>query len=400
VIPLLSSEEVQDYIRKHEFVDDRQLVLREKNILGLPASRIAEQIRGRRKAREKIPLYYKTAGIIYPPSLNLEQSSSESAARYKADVAQGMLGNRSTSCVDLAGGFGVDSYFFSLAFRSVHYVDRNLELLQIAQHNHSQLGATNISYHHTSAEEFLSQTTEAFDLMYVDPSRRTRANKKVFRFSDCEPDVTDLTRQLLAKARLLVIKASPLIDISIGLTELTKTQGVHIVSVENECKEILFLCDRDFEGQPTIHTVNIQRGARERFSFTKNQELAAQVEFSDPLTYLYEPNASVLKAGAFKLVGMEFHLYKLHPNTHLYTSHELQPDFPGRIFKLLGMVKPDPKQLQSYFKDGKANIMTRNYPLTAEALKKKTKLKDGGQNYLIAFSSTSKKIVAAARRIR
>ncbi len=398
MIALLLQPEVQKFILEHEQDDEKKLVLQHRTILGIPTSVIAEQISGRRKAKVKLPLYYKSQNIIYPPGLNLEQSSSEVTAVFKANTLNSVLGTNKT-IADLTGGFGIDSFFLSKLCKQVSYVEPNNALLQFTAHNHSVLGATNIQHNNNTAEKFLQSYSGKLDCVFIDPSRRNKSNQKVFKLSDCEPDVSVLLPEIFQKSGCALIKTSPLLDIQQGIKDLQHVEKVWVVSVDNECKELLFFCRKRFVGEPSITAVNLQDG-HEDFEFTVTEEKSVALKFSDPLTYLYEPNASILKAGAFKIVGEKFSLLKLHPSTHLYTSTELIQNFPGRIFKITRKVKPDPKALKELFSEGKANVITRNYPLTAEELKKKTKLKDGGALYLLGFSGKSEKHLVAAMRIK
>lgn len=395
----LSAEDLQNYLEEHELEDEKKLILKHKSLFGIPTAVLAEQLRGRRRSREKLPSYYTTPGIVYPPSVHLEQSSSEASAQFKTEVVLNFFSKRK-NCADLTGGFGVDSYFFSKVFEHVDYVEPNERLFEIVRHNHEKLRAKNISHQANTAESFLQQTQKKYDLIFLDPSRRDKANKKVFKFSSCEPDVSALTSFLFGKSDFILIKASPLIDLHQGVQELQHVRAIFILSVKNECKEVLFLCHSAWSGEPTIHAVNIQDNYKEEFSFTRMEEKTSVTEFSEPLTYLFEPNAAILKAGAFKLVSAKFGLKKLHVNTHLYTSKEFVKDFPGRIFQINTIVKPKPAAIKAFFEAGKANVVTRNYPVTAEALKKKMKLNDGGDRYLIGFTSLEKKYTVVADRLK
>jgi 16S rRNA G966 N2-methylase RsmD len=399
VIFRVAAEAVQQYIFDHEHEDVRKLALSKKEILGVPPAVLAEQIRGRKKAKEKLPSYYRTQGIVYPPGINLEQCSSEQAAAFKASVVQKHLGIKLTSCADLTGGFGVDSFAFSKICKAVHTVDSNESLLEIAKHNHTLLGATNIFYHSKTAEDFLLQSENKFDFIFIDPSRRGSGNQRVFKFADCEPNVVDLLDQLLKKSEVVLVKASPLVDITQGLQELPHTQHVYILSVNNECKEVLFLCTSNPEQEPVIHAVNLVHEVVHEFSFSQTEEKKSTSSISAPSTYLYEPNASILKAGAFKLVATRFNIHKVHVNTHLYTSDKLVHDFPGRIFRIEAIVKPDAKSIKPYLPEESANVITRNYPIAADALRKKLKLKDGGYRYVLAFTGMNQKYVLVADRI-
>ncbi len=401
MIDLIASKEVQRFIRENEHIDEKSLVLQKSVLFGIPSSVLADQIRGKRKAKEKLPLLYSTHSIVFPHGINLEQCSSEKTGRHKASIiTQYLTDDQRNKCADLTGGFGIDTLFLSEVFKQIDYIEPEKELLNIARHNHEKLGKSNISYHHQTAELFLQLAKDSFDFIFIDPSRRASGNKKVFRFSDCEPDVVELLPVLLSKSKFLLIKASPLIDIHAGLTDLQNVISVDVVSIDNECKEVLFMCAHKAPDEPLIRAVNIQSDTVQNFSFTRTLEKMAEVKFSEPRTYIYEPNASILKSGAFKVVSSTFKLSRLHPNTHLYTSEEIQEDFPGRIFTILSEVKPDIKSVKPFFPDSKGNVITRNYPLSAEALRKKVRLKDGGNKYLIACSSKNKKHVMVAERLK
>jgi hypothetical protein len=392
-------EDVQNFIRNFEDEDPQAIVLQNKTIAGLPASFVADQISGRKKAREKIPVYYSNPFVAYPPKVNLEQSSSETTARYKLDQIKKSGITSFGNCVDLTGGFGVDSYFFSTLFDSVTYVEPNKTLFDIAASNHHQLGRTNIHHVNSNAHDFLISSKEKFDLVYIDPSRRVSGNQKVYTLSQSEPGVTELLPTIFSKTRLLLIKASPLLDIQLALKELQSVIRVAVVAVNNDCKELLFFVAKEQKEEPLVHTINIRTSSEQIFDFLFSNERESEPAFSDVMDCLYEPNAAIMKAGAFKSVARKFGLAKIHKNTHLYTSKSVLANFPGRIFKVVAQIKPDPIEVKKYFTDGKANIISRNYPLSVDELRKKTKLTEGGEHYLIAFSGTSKKFIVVAERI-
>jgi hypothetical protein len=379
--------EVQEYLVNHEDSDEKDLVLQHKKVLGIPIALLAQQISGRRKAKSKLALWYKTKGIVYPPSVNIEQCSSEATARFKTRIAQSILSDsQNPTIADLTGGFGVDSYFFSLVFDSVHYVEPNDDLFQIVSANHRTLQVKSIVHHQTTAEDFIATRTKV-DLVYIDPSRRDSNSRKVFRLADCTPDISSLQETIFEHSRFLLVKASPLLDIQQGLRELTHTKKVFVVSVNNECKELLFLCEKNYTGHVQIEAVDlfVNGDLKNVLSFLQEEEKNAISVLGEAAEYLYEPNASILKAGAFKLISEKFQLVKLAPNTHLYTSSLLIKDFPGRVFQI-EVLDPDVKELKRFLPNGKANVLTRNYPLKAEELKKKLKLTDGGEKYVIGFS--------------
>lgn len=396
----LAAREIQDFIRSNESLDERELVLKHKEILGVPASLLANQISGRRKSRYKLPDHYAHDGIIYPPAINLEQCSSEATARFKAKVIRDYLAEHGIAPgtgVDLSSGFGVDSYFMQQHFNIFHCVEPDGELQAIAQHNHVIMGGAKAEYHTQSAESFLATTMQSFDFVYLDPSRR-HGTSKVIRFQDCLPNPIGLMPQLLQRSSLVLIKASPMLDVQQGLSELHSVEKVIVVSVDGECKEILFLCTQS-HSIPVIEAVDLFSRTDEcqRFVFAIDDERTARSEFADPKKYLYEPSPSILKAGAFKLVGSRYGLNKMSVNTHLYTSDQLVSGFQGRSFEII-KVNPAAADIAKHFPDRKANVAVRNYPLSPDALKRKWKIGDGGEEYLIGFSGVNKKFIVIARR--
>lgn len=391
---------MQDFIFENEGLDEKVLLLKQKTTLGIPTSIIADQLAGRRKAKYKLPSFYKTKGVVYPPSLNLEQTSSELTAEFKKEIIQSNINLKNKYGADLTGGFGVDSYLLSSICDHLDYVEHNEDLLELAKHNHHLLRANNIRHQLSTTEDFLKSMSQVFDFIFIDPSRRNKS-QKVFKLADGEPNVVALLPLIFTKTDTLLIKASPLLDIQQGLRELINVTKVFVVAVNNECKELLFLCRKGVVIEPEIHCVNlssVNSRNKEVFSLTLSQEVKAKSIFSDPLSFLYEPNASILKSGAFKSIGQQFDLNKIDINTHLYTSDKLVSDFPGRIFKVL-VVNPIPDQLKTIFDGGQANVVTRNYSLTPDELKKKLKLKDGGEKFLIGFSGLKQKYLVAASRI-
>lgn len=376
------------------------MVLKNKVLFSIPSAQLSEQIVSRRKAKEKLPMYYNTAGIIYPPPQNLEQSSSQITALFKSGVMREQAGHDHLTCADLTGGFGVDTFFFSKTVGNMHYVEPETSLLEVARHNHELLGAGNVTYHAATAEAFLETFDHSLDFIYVDPSRRQETGQKVHAFADSQPDIAKLAKKIFGKTHMMLLKASPLLDIQAGIAQLEGVKKVFVVAVRNECKEVLFLCEKGFSGVPAIRAVNIRpEGNNSEFEFTFHDEHDQKVVFSDPLRYLFEPNAAILKAGAFKSVAARFNLAKISVNTHLYTADERVAGFPGKTFEIEKHVKPQPRAVRDSFPDGKANVTTRNYPLSPEALKRKTALKDGGDKFLIGFSAERSRFLVVANRL-
>ena len=336
---------------------------------------ILNQINGLQKAKLKLPTFYENENIVYPVGLSMEQCSSEQTALFKSTLTKGK------TVIDLTGGFGVDAYFFSKQFSEISYVEQNAELFEIAQHNFQVLN-TPIQCYQTSCENFLQKNIKKFDLAYIDPSRRDET-KRVFKLAECTPNVIELLPQLLKTAKQVLIKTSPLLDIKQTLKDLDKVSKVWVVSVNNDCKEVLYLVEATKNTNPEIFAINLAKNTTEKFEFNYDNEIKIAIDFSQPLVYLYEPNASVLKAGGFKSIAKQFNLKKLATNTHLYTSEKLVVDFPGRSFKINHTLEYNEKTFKT-LGIKKANITTRNFPNSIEQIKKKLKLTDGGNDYVFA----------------
>ncbi|GIV37043.1 MAG: hypothetical protein KatS3mg032_1422 [Cyclobacteriaceae bacterium] len=397
-IEKLSSPEVIRFIQENAGLDEQELLLKHDTLLGLPTRLLARQLKGRRKAKEKLPLWYQTPGIVYPPAVALEQCSSEITARYKTGLIMPFVGQNPAQAADLTGGMGVDTFYLSTLFQEVAYVEPDASLLEISRHNHQVLGAKNIHYHALTAHDFLKQNLGKFDLVYADPSRKSSRGSKAIRLQDCSPDITALQNLIFASSPNFLLKTSPLLDISEGLRQLPQTTEVHVVAVNNEVKELLFLATPFLSQQPVIKTVNFQNGNRMEFAFTFAEEQQAEVQYAAPLTWLYEPNLAIMKAGAFKLAAGRFGLLKLHPNTHLYTSHSPIENFPGRMFRVEAGLKPGHALKNLY--GARAHVLVRNYPVAANRLALKYHLTAAGEDYLIACTSVSGKHLLLTKRIK
>lgn len=401
-ITQLAGDEIQEFLAENESVNEQDLVLRQKEILGVPVAIVANQLRARKKARLKIPLWYRTKGIVYPPSINLEQASSQATANFKKNLVLSLLPSGRRNCgADLTGGSGVDSAFLAQAFSEFHYNEPNEELVQLCKHNHAILQLNGIVHYQSTAEEFLKNYSGILDFVYLDPSRRDEHARKVFKLSDCVPNITELQHYIFEKSDLILVKASPLLDIEQALRELTHVRSIYVLSVDNECKELLFLQDKKFTGEHTLEAFDLKPDGGEisSFGFIKSAEHQTKVKYSEPKRFIYEPNAAVIKAGAFKSIAQKFNVEKIATNTHLYTSESKVETFPGRIFQIEEF-QLDEKSVAKHLSDRKVNVTTRNYPLTPEAIKKKYKLRDGGEKFLIGFSSEHKKHLVLASRLK
>ena len=386
VLETLLLPDVQRFMREHALDDPHQLVLKAHRYPDLPIAAIAEQLQARRKAQPKLPEWFATEGIIFPPTLSMEQCSSEATARYKSSLLRGQR------LIDLTGGAGVDTYYLNQSFGQADYVEQDGRLAQLARHNFAVLGASSIRVHSTSAEDFLVALSEPVDVIYLDPARRNAQARKVFQLADSAPNVLELQDALLAKAATVLLKTAPLLDIRAAVQELKNVSQVHVVAVRNEVKEVLYRLDREPADGPEITAINLQSLGEEPFSFLRSQEAHAEVAYADPMTYLYEPNAALMKAGAFKLIAQRFGLSKLHPNTHLYTSDEPIADFPGRAFQCRAVVPYQKKSVRKHVPDGRASITTRNFPDAVAIVRKKLGLDDGGNLYLFAVRSANEQL--------
>ena len=366
------------FIRDHAGDDVRQLALQAARYPLVDMRVAATQIEGRRLATSKLPSWAATEGVIFPVRLSMEQCSSEQTARYKASLVGG------ERLADLTGGFGIDCSYMSERFRETTYIERNEELCRIASHNFALL-EKNITVVNGNSEEILA-SLEPQDWIFVDPARRSASGGKVVALSDCEPNVCQLEDLLLQKAKRVMVKCSPMLDISQALRELHSVSEVHVVSVGNECKELLFILGGDMGDEPRIHTINFRGESTQVFAYTNAEEINSCCTCTASVShYLYEPNSSLMKAGCFRLPAARWGLLKLHRNTHLYTSDALIKEFPGRVFEVKnvdGFGKNELKRLSSELK--KANIAVRNFPERPEALRKRLKLGDGGDTYLFA----------------
>lgn len=375
----LLSTEIKEFIKKHESDNLSRLMLQRDKYPGLPLRDIADQIMSRKKAKLKLPSWYSNESILYPNPLSIEQSSSELTAQWKAEyMGQGEYG------VDLTGGFGVDSYYLSKKFKHWSYIESNKELFDLAPHNFGILGATNIEIINSTAEEYIAKQKTHLDIIYIDPDRRPD-NKRVSGFKDSRPNIIELLPYFINLNSQVLIKASPMVDIKACLMDLKSVVNVIVLAAENEVKEVLFHLSFDQVVEPTIRAINLVRGHEFNFYFKYSEELQEELKTSLVSTYLYEPNAAILKSGAFKTVNNRFGLTKLNKNTHLYTSKEVVSDFPGRTFSVLANVNYSHKEIAAALPDLKANVSTRNFIDTSDQMKKKLKIKDGGDVYLFGY---------------
>lgn len=365
------AKEVQDYINAHLNSDVNQIALAKNKFENVSQAELANQITAKKKSEKKLPTWFKTDGIYYPLTLSIEQTSSETTAAYKAKLARG------NNLIDITGGFGIDSYYFAQRVKQVTHCEINEDLSEIVAYNASLLKQDNIDFKSSDGIEFLKETQVLFDTIYIDPARRAMKGK-VFMLKDCTPDVVSNLDMLLQKSQRIIIKTAPLLDLTAGLSELKNVSEIHVVSVKNECKELLWVIEQNFSGEPDIIAVCLNDDEK-HFSFRKSEN--ESVSFVDDLNnfkYLYEPDAALLKSGAFNLIASRYQLNKLHPQTQLYASDSINKNFPGRIFEIEGILSNLKKEV-----DLTGNVIVRNYPAKPEDLVKKFKIKPAKDNFLI-----------------
>lgn len=381
------SPENRQFIEDHENEDIRTLALKAKKYPHINMQMAVQQIAGRRIAKVKIPSWYSHREIIYPPHLSMEQCSSEQTARYKASLSVG------NSIIDLTGGFGVDFSFMAQGKKEAYYVESQEHLVKLASSNFEALELNHVNVIHNNGIDYLKSDNRIWDTIYIDPARRDGSGHKTVLIEDCTPNLTETDGLLNDKARQVIIKLSPMLDITHATNSLSNITDIHIVSVGNECKELIFI--KNHSGKETeLHCVNITKNDIGIFSFTKQKEYNASVTYADqPEQYLYEPNSSILKAGCYKFVGEHFELKKLHINSHLYTSDKYLPKFPGRHFKVKRTFGANKKEMKLHLTMQQANISTRNYPESVAGIRKQTKLKEGGNDYIFATTLANEKKV-------
>ena len=384
----LIQKEVQAYIKEYTQELSR-LAFSGSPFDKVSTKELIQQIQSRQKAKTKLPTWFNTPGIIYPAKLHIEQTSSEATAIHKQSIVKG------NTLADITGGFGIDSYYFAQTFKQVHHFEIQQHLCEIVTHNLKYL--PNKSFTSQLEDGLKAIKNKTFDVIYADPSRRHNFKGKVFFLEDCEPNIPKNLDYLLQRCARLVVKTSPMLDISVALKALKSVAEIHIVALHNEVKEVLWIMKKEHTKTPEIHTVNITKAGIQKFTFSWNS--SAQSSLSGPLAYLYEPNAAILKSGAFDHMCAGFGVCKLHKHSHLYTSQELI-DFPGRRFKIEKMVPYSKKQMRASIDFDKANISTRNFPESVAKLQEKWKLQQGGNKYL--FFTTieyDKKIVLICSKI-
>lgn len=388
---MLINEKTWNFIRQHADDDVRKLALQGAKDAEVDLQTALQQIAGRQTARRKLPSWAAVEGIAYPPHLNMEQCSSEQTARYKASLTPipSPKGEGSDVFVDLTGGFGVDFYWMSQGFKQRVYVEQNESLCTISSHNFEVLGlACSVCCCDTAT--YLT-TMPHVDLVYMDPARRNEHGGRAYGIEDCSPNVLELLPLLMEKANRVMFKLSPMLDWRKAVEDLKYVCEVHIVSVDNECKELLLLLDKACSADLRVVSVNLQSNGKQQVFETSYGEQSPCTgnhifHLSSLIShFLYEPNASMMKAGCFDQVEQRFPVRQIAPNSHLFLSDVEIGDFPGRRFQVLAVSSMNKQELRTALKEmERANISVRNFPLSVDQLRKKLKLKDGGDVYIFA----------------
>ena len=366
-----------NFVKEHAADDVQRLALEVRKHPEVDAHFALDQIAGRQKSRTKLPSWAEVDDLIFPPSVSMEQCSSEATASYKSSLVSG------ESLVDLTGGFGVDFSFLASRFSRAVYVERQEHLCHIAEHNFKVLGLSHVQVVNDDAEHYLA-TMSVVDLIYLDPARRDGAGNRVFRLDDCTPNVVQLLDLLLTKGRQVMIKLSPMLDVSQALRQLRGVSEVHIVSVAGECKELLLLLSAKHEGDVKIVCVN----DGQTFTYRLGEPVVMPMQWSGELPaegdlYLYEPNASMMKAGCFGQLAQRYGLQAVAQQSHLFVAERPISDFQGRKFVVNDITTLNSKELKQKLAGiTQANVAVRNFPLKAAELAKRLRLKDGGSVYI------------------
>ena len=408
------NERTWRFIREHADGDVRKLALQGAKDADIDLQMALQQIAGRQTARRKLPSWAAVEGIVYPPHLNMEQCSSEQTARYKAGLVLGdgcsVMGD-GVSFVDLTGGFGVDFYWIAKAIShcvphsdlkvrehpspSTHhliYIEQNKALCEIATHNFATLGLEcSVCCCDTAA--YLTDMPHV-SLAFLDPARRNEHGGRTYGIEDCTPNVLELLPVLMSKADRVMLKLSPMLDWRKAVEDLKHVSEVHIVSIDNECKELLLVLDKERAESLRVVCVNLSKDGEQLFetSYGKQSSTGNHISHLSPLIshFLYEPNASIMKAGCFKEMEERFPVQQISPNSHLFLSSDEIGGFPGRKFQILSISSMNKQDLRTHLKDiESANISVRNFPMSVDMLRKKLKLKDGGNVYIFATTTTS-----------
>ncbi len=387
---MMRNEETIQFVREHREEDVRALALQARRDGDIDLSWALDQIQGWQTARRKLPAWAAIDGIVYPPHLSMEQCSSQQTAIYKCGIIERLPQACRETLIDLTGGFGVDFAFMAKCAKQATYVERQEHLCETAWHNFELLELHHARVIHGEAETVLNdlETNPATTVIYLDPARRDSNSSRTYAIADCTPNVLELKDQLFKAADHILLKLSPMLDWHKAVSDLgSRVAEIHIVSTGNECKELLILLSAEHEGEPTIYCVNDDQSLIYKPSQDDKPLLIAD---SDNAAYLYEPNASVMKAGCFALLTDRFPVKALATDSHLFVSSEEIKEFPGRRFAIDTITTLNKKELGRALKGIiRANIATRNFPMTAQQLRQRLRLQDGGECYIFGTTTAT-----------
>lgn len=383
------NETTKRFVKEHRNDDVKALALQTRRDGDIDLTWALDQIQGWQMARRKLPSWAAIEDIIYPPHLSMEQCSSEQTARYKCSVVDTLPTGSHETLIDLTGGFGVDFSYLASRARHAIYVERIEHLCETAKHNFGLLGLNHATVIHAQAEDILNDldSNPASTLIYLDPARRDSNSSRTYAMADCTPNVLEMLDGLFRAAHHLLIKLSPMLDWHKAVSDLGgRVKEVHIVSTGNECKELLLLLSADHEGEPAVHCINDNQS----LIYLSPQGQPLKIADNEAAKYLYEPNASVMKAGCFGIITERFAVKALAPDSHLFVSDEPVLDFPGRRFAIDGVTTMNKKELSRALSGvTRANIATRYFPMTAQQLRQRLRMQDGGECYIFGTTTAS-----------
>lgn len=392
------------FVNEHRNDDVRQLVLKYGDRKDVDVREAAVQISAYQTSCDKLPLWAETDGVVFPPHLSMEQCSSQKTAEYKASIVKAIITDKSPSITDLTAGFGVDATIIARAFIApkLTLVEHSPLLCDIARHNLPLLGLNEAGVVCDETENVLPELQHQ-NLIFIDPARRDSQGGRTYAIADCTPNVALLAPQFLDKADYVMVKLSPMLNLADVEASLPNVSDIHVVSVDGECKELLALMHRETEGEVRIHAANITADGISEYTFLRSDERSTTCVYATQvLRYIYEPNASLMKVAPFAGLSVHYGMQKLHPDSHLYTSDDLVPDFPGRMFEVKDVATFNKRMLRQALQGmSRANITVRNFPLTVSQLRARLRLAEGGDDYIFAttLQPANQHILVIGRKI-
>jgi 16S rRNA G966 N2-methylase RsmD len=389
----LTKPEVSRFIEKNINKSIPDLILKGSPFEHIDIRDIVNQIIGKKKAKKKLPRWYKNEKVVYPQKLNLEQTSSEITALHKSKLVSGQ------NLLDMTGGFGIDSYYFSKKVNTLIYTELNPELCRIVKHNIKVFKVDNFEITNEDSIDLLQKNTQVYNWIYIDPSRRNE-NTKVFQLKDSLPNIIDHLKVIEEKSEKLMLKTSPMYDLDMGYKELKGVKEVHIISVKNEVKELLWIIDWRKQNSKTIKIYNYQTKKKYSFiSIDENKEQLARIELSKCSQYLYELDSGIMKSGLNDIIGMRYKLKKLELHTNLYTSEKRILSIPGKIYKVKTIESINFKKIRKVIKSNQVNLISKNFQLSTDELQKKLKCVIGSKSDYLIFAKTieGNRVIEATR---